>query len=517
MKWLWQNKLVIFLAFVKFILPLVVINPVWELHRDEYLYYQQGQHLALGFLESPPLLSLLAYLSSLAGGSVFTIKFWPALFGALTLLVTTAMVKELGGKLFAQVIAASGILFSAYMRVHYLFQPNFLDIFFWTLSAYFLICYINTQQNKFLYCLSIALALGWWSKYSVLFFIAAIILSLLLTRHREIFKKKAFWMAVSLGLLLIIPNILWQYFHKFPVIVHMKELRETQLQYINKTDFIKEQILMLLPVVFVWIAGLMWLLKNSTYRIIAFMYLVVLILLLAGSGKNYYSLGAYPMVLAAGSVWLEKISINRRWIKYASVPVIVVLSVLLVPVLLPLQTPKKMVAFNQKYKLREVGLLKWEDLRDHDLQQDFADMLGWKELSAKSEKFYHSLSPAEQSDCMIYCRNYGQAGALKYYGIDEAFKSKVSCDNGTFLLWISPRLYFKHLIFIGRQMPDKDDEVFNHFREVTIIDSVSDPLSRQFGDKIIFYHDADSIALKLARDGLNEMKQQFMLSPPVSR
>ena len=88
--------------------------------------------------------------------------------------------------------------------------------------------------------------------------------------------------------------------------------------------------------------------------------------------------------------------------------------------------------------------------------------------------------------------------------------NKTICDNGTFLLWIPPDLDFKNLIFIGRSMPDKDDEVFNHFEKVTIIDSVSNPLSRQFGDKIIFFENADSSASRLAREGLNEMRSEFI-------
>lgn len=509
MNWLQQNKLIAFLALVKFILPFFFSNPVWELHRDEYLYYQQGQHLNFGFLENPPLIGLLCYISSLFGGSYFWIKCWPALFGAFTLLVTAAIVKELGGKLFAQFVAALGILFSAYMRIHFLFQPNMLDIFFWTLSAYYLLRYINTKQNKYLYLLSFALALGWWSKYSVIFFIAAIVLTILLTKHRNIFTKKHVWLAILTGVILITPNILWQYFHKFPLLHHMEELQETQLRYINKADFLKDQVLLLVPVFFVWTGGLIWSLVNKQYRIIGYMYLVVIILLMLGSGKSYYSLGAYPMLLAAGGVWLERISAKRIWIQYAAVSVILVLALPFVPVLLPMQSPKAMAVFNEKYQIGKLGLLKWEDQHDHPLQQDFADMLGWKELTQKAEKFYTGLPDSIKDNAFIYCRNYGQAGALKYYSKDLSFRSKVFCDNGTFLLWIPPNIDFKHMIFIGRRMPGSDDEVFNHFEKKTIIDSVTNPLSRQLGDKIIFFENADSVAAKLAREGLNEMKGEF--------
>jgi hypothetical protein len=215
------------------------------------------------------------------------------------------------------------------------------------------------------------------------------------------------------------------------------------------------------------------------------------------------------MLLAAGGVWLERISITRIWIRFAAVGVILLLALPFVPVLLPMQSPKAMATFNQKYKLEKIGILKWEDLDNHPLQQDFADMLGWKELTEKAENFYHSLPIDEQQNTTVYCRNYGQAGALKYYSTDTAFRQRVFCDNGTFLLWLPHDLNFKNLVFVGRRMPDKDDEVFNHFEKVTLIDSVTNHLSRQMGDKIIFFQNADSVAAKLARDGLDEMKAEF--------
>src|SRR6476620_6949808 len=201
-----ENIFILLLIVLKFFLPFLLQNPAYELHRDEYLYYQQGQHLDFGFLENPPLIGLLGYISSLFGGSIFWIKFWPSLFGALTLYITVLLVREFGGKLYAQILAGLGILFSAYLRIHFLFQPNFLDIFFWTLSAYYLVRFINSSSHVYIFYLAVSLALGWYSKYSVLFFITALLLAILLTYHRSIFLKKQFWIAFALGFLLIVPN-----------------------------------------------------------------------------------------------------------------------------------------------------------------------------------------------------------------------------------------------------------------------------------------------------------------------
>lgn len=505
-----HQTIIILLAALKFVLPFLLHHPSFELHRDEYLYYEQGQHLSLGYLENPPLIGVLAYISSILGGSFFVIKFWPAFFGALTLLLTVGIVKELGGKLFAQIVASLGILFTAYLRVHFLFQPNFLDIFFWTLSAYFLIRFINTADNKFLYLLSASLALGWWSKSSVLFFAIGIVVSLLLSQYRMIIFKKHFWLAVLLGAIIILPNVYWQYMHRWPLIHHMQELRETQLKYIDKSDFIKDQLLLLLPVAFVWLGGLVWLLKNRHFRIVVFVYLCVIFLLMLGSGKGYYALGAYPMLLAAGGVWLERITFSKPFYRYTTVVVILLLSLPLVPILMPMHPQLQMAENNKRYKLKNLGILKWEDQEDHALQQDFADMTGWKEMATKTESYFKMLPNAQRVSTVVYCRNYGQAGALKYYAQNNFYKSKIICDNGTFVLWIPDEIYFKNLLFVGEEMPGKDDEVFQHFQKMTVIDSVANPLSREYGTKIIYFENADNEAYKIATAGLQQMKSVFI-------
>jgi hypothetical protein len=231
--------------------------------------------------------------------------------------------------------------------------------------------------------------------------------------------------------------------------------------------------------------------------------------LMFGSGKGYYALGAYPMLIAAGCVAIERFSFNKYWFRYAITAFVLALGLPVIPLLLPMYAPEEMAQFNKKYNIEALGLLKWEDQENHPLQQDYADMIGWKELATKANRAYQQLPESTKAATVIYCRNYGQAGALKFYG-PPAFRNKVISDNGTFLLWIPEDLKFQNLLFIGSHMPDKDDVVFQHFKKTTTIDSVTNTLSRQFGDRVIFFEQADSIVSSLANMGLKEMKKQFI-------
>ncbi len=497
--------LILLLAVVKFTLPFFLQSNVYELQRDEFLYYHQGQHLALGYMENPPLLSYLGAISSLLGGSVFWIKFWPAFFGAATLVVTCLLAAELGGKKFAQFLAGLAICTGAYLRVYALFQPNILDVFFWTLSFYFFVRYINDKQTKILFCFFISLALGFWGKYSVVFVAAGIFAGLLLTHHRKIFAEKKLYIAALAGLLFILPNVWWQYGHNWPLLHHMKELQETQLKFGSPVDFLKEQLMMLIATALIWLAGLGWALKNKQWRFLAYSYFVIILLLILGRGKSYYALGIYPMLLAAGAVAWERMTQKSVWVRYIFCMLIIGFTSLILPMLLPIWEPGKLASFYKKAGVEH----KWEDQKNHDLPQDFADMLGWKELTTKTEKYFQSLPGSVKANTVIYCMHYGQAGSLRFYSNNKEFINRVITDNGSFLLWIPDTLSFKHMIFVGGKMPGKDDEVFQHFEKVTIADSVTNIYSRQLGDKIIFFENADDKALQIAKEGLSKMKKQF--------
>ncbi len=497
--------LILFLAGIKFILPFLIQSPLYELHRDEYLYYQQGLHPALGFMENPPLISWLATLSSAMGGSFFWIKLWPSLFGAATLVIACLMTAQLGGKRFAQLLTGVAMLTGVFMRMHFLFQPNFLDVFSWTLALYFLIRYTNEEKNSLLYAFAGSLAIGWWSKYSIVFIAAAIVFGLLLSKERKLFARKHFYNACAVALLLILPNIAWQHMHNWPLVWHMKELQETQLRFVNPFDFIKEQFFLLLPVVIVWIAGTIWLAKQKKWRWLLWVYLGVLALLLLGKGKAYYAAGIYPMLLAAGAVAWEAFSQKRKWIRYAITTLILGFSWLIYPLLLPAWEPQKLAAFHKEAGVKH----KWEDLQYHDLPQDFADMLGWKELTQKTEQFYHSLPDSIQSHTIILGSNYGEAGALQYYAQDTAFARKVVSTNGSFLLWLPGNFSFEHILFINETEPSSEKDLFHHFSSHTVVDSVTHAYSRQKGTKIIFYQHITEEGKQWVKAAVQQLKDKL--------
>src|SRR5579862_9059214 len=118
-----SNRLIFFFALLKFVIPFLLQDPIYEPHRDELLYLAEARHMAWGYMEVPPLLSVFAWLTNVLGGSMVAIKIWPALFGALTYLLTGRMILSLGGRRLALVIGFLPFVLGAWLRMFFLFQP----------------------------------------------------------------------------------------------------------------------------------------------------------------------------------------------------------------------------------------------------------------------------------------------------------------------------------------------------------------------------------------------------------
>lgn len=485
--------MIVFLALLRFILPYLLQNSFYEPHRDEYLYLIEGRHPAWGFMEVPPMMSVLAWITHFLGDGFFWIKFWPSLTGSICFVLTARIAVSLGGKNFSIFLCFLPFVFTGYLRLFFLFHPNFLDVFFWTLLSFSIVRYVQTQKYRWLYLFGISAGLGMMSKYAIAFYVLAFFIAMLLTRQRQVFLKKQFYFALTLALLIFLPNLLWQYNHRFPVVTHMKELQSEQLQFIDPANFLMGQLVMFLPCFFIWLWGLAWSgFKRSAiqYRPLFWAYLAVLLILLVSHGKDYYSAGAYPVLFAFGAYYLETISLRSRFLRIAFVTFPVLLGILIMPIIMATSRPEVLAHYYQSLHVEKTGALRWEDQKNHPLPQDFADMVGWKETALKAGAVYQNIPDSEKSKTMVYCRGYFFAAALNFYR-KEAGLPEVYSDDASFLFWMPDHYDVKNLILIAHHIPDRDDSVFQQFRSMTVKDSLSDPLAREQGVKVILYQQAN--------------------------
>jgi hypothetical protein len=188
---------------------------------------------------------------------------------------------------------------------------------------------------------------------------------------------------------------------------------------------------------------------------------------------------------------------------YSSCGIALIIGACLIPIILPVWKPARLARFNKKYGIEN----KWEDQQLHPISQDFADMLGWKELTEKTERFYLSLPQATRDSTLIFAGNYGEAGALSYYGKNSSFKKQVRSINGSFILWLPAQLQFRNMIFIDEDLPE--EKLLASFEHASVIDSISNPDARESGTRIYWFTDVRAPAVPAINKKFNEMKKAY--------
>lgn len=463
------KKTLILLSFIilKFVLQYSLISSDYDLQRDEYLHLDQAHHLAWGYLSVPPFTSWISYLIYLLGNSVFWVKFFPALFGALTIVVVWKTIEELKGSLFALVLGATCVFFSALLRLNTLYQPNSFDVLCWTTFYFILIKYINSENTKWLFILAVVFAFGFLNKYNIGFLIIGLIPAILLTEERKIFAQPKLYIAFVLGLLLIAPNLLWQYNNGFPVVHHMKELAETQLVNVDRLEFLKSQLFVFIGSFFVILSGWLALLLYKPfhrYRILFWSIIFTLAVFMYLKAKDYYAIGLYPIYISFGSVYLAD-KLKEGWKRYLK-PVLMLLPLLFFIPMYKIDFPNKSPEYivNHAKEYEKYRKNRWEDGKDHLLQQDFADMLGWKELAVKVDSVAATLPDLEYT--LILCDNYGQAGAINFYTTNQ--KVIAHSFNADYINWLPLDMKIKDVILVKE---DNDDDK-ERKTEIPLFDTV---------------------------------------------
>lgn len=504
--WIRSWWIVILFGIVKLLLHFLT-NTNYELHRDAFMYVDLGNHLAWGYHSVPPSIAVIANISRfLLGDTTFAIRFFPAIAGVLSIILIGIMVKEAGGGKWAQFFACLAFLAApAFLRSNTLFQPVSFNQFYWLLLAFLLFRLIHTGQAFYWYLIGIVAGLAFLNKYSVVFYLFGIIAAILLTPLRVWLRKPQPYMAMAVAGLIALPNLIWQVNHHWPVINHMQELAETQLVHVRLDIFLTEQIMMFLPVFFIWVFGLVYvgfLKDGKAYRAYAWIYLAVVLLLIVLRGKHYYTIGLYSSLFVFGGLFMEKyLSGKLGFLKYVLIIFVLAVSVVALPISLPILKPE---AFIQFYKsMGREKTERWEDGEYHDLPQDYADMIGWGELSRMVGETYQKLTPAQQARCLIMANNYGESGSVNFYGTKYDLPPVISF-NDSYIYWAPDSIAAAYLIKIGDS--DNLGELFHH---VEITGRISTSYARQKGTPVYFCADPKTDINRVYQEELQRRLKRY--------
>jgi hypothetical protein len=490
-------------------------NDLWSFHRDEFLYMALGSHLDWGYWSNPPFVGFMSWLAQgffggVEGISVAELRFIPALFSVGLISLACLIVKEFGGKIPA--IAMTGVLMMAcpgFLRPGMMFMPVIFEIFFWTLYSWLIIKYLKTTNNSYLLWLGLAIGIGMLNKYSTIFYVIGILVGMVLTNHRKLFQNRRFYVAIGISVLIALPNVFWQASVNFPVFSHMSGLRESQLVNVSIMNFIIDQILMCFPALIIWLSGFYWLFKKSNpMKFLGWISLTIMLAFLIMSGKGYYTLGIYPLLIAAGSVQLEHFFYSKKG-KWGWMGLLIFAFISgwqLMPFSAPILSQEKMIDFceNVKTNYKFEDPMRWEDGEIHHLPQDYADMIGWNELAEIVKKGYSKRNLNTQN-CLVYAENYGQAGAIEHFsnGLID-----VNSFADSYRLWVEEKIpeSVNHLIYVNDEL---GEDISALFEKIEVIGSIQNPLAREQGTTVYLCSQPNRSFKEFWEEKVKEVKNHF--------
>ena len=413
----------------------------YDFFRDELYFIVCGRRPSFGYVDQPPLVPLISAASQAFGHSLPLLRVWPAIAAAAVVIVACALARLLGGGRFA--VALTGIatatcpLFGGLTGT---FNTSAYEPLAWTLVAYLFARAAVLEDRRAMLWAGLVIGVELEVKYQIPFYVIPLVLAVAATQQRRILA----WPQTGAGALIAIavaaPSAIWQVAHGLPFAELLKAGSAGKNAVYPVADFLVNQVLIINPIFApAWIAGAVAACAAPRFaraRFLGYAFVGTYLLMIVLHAKDYYLAGLYAPMLAAGAVVIEGAvqSVALRTV-YAAFGGIV--GALTWPTLLPILDPPQVAAYD--HALHMQPKVQENSMRGELIGQGLADQLGWRDLEATVARVYRSLSPEDRKRAAIIASNYGEAGAIDFYGAADGLPPALSGHN-QYWLW-GPRGY----------------------------------------------------------------------------
>ena len=400
-------------------------NAQYDFHRDSLYYLDSARHPAWGYVDYPPVTPTIARFSLwLFGASVWGLRLWPSLGGAVMVVLAALIARELGGGRAARLLAALGAATSlVLLGANWLFQTVTFDQVVWLSALLVFARLVRTGDRRLWLAIGVAIGVGLETKYTVIALALGVAAATVFTRLRRDLVTPWPWAAIAIALVIFLPNLVWQVANGWPSVEYTLNHKSAQSVDFSPLTFLSDQLALIGPIAIpVWIAGMWWLWRDSARRALGWAAAVPFVVYLF-VGKSYYVGPLHPFLLAAGACAIEGFTATRRsWVRPATAIALTVQALVLLPIALPV-LPEAAMARSSLPALRK----------------DFADTVGWHDLVSQVAAVYRSLPADERAQAVIITDNYGEAGAINTYGAAAGLPTAYS-GQLTYWYWKPPRL-----------------------------------------------------------------------------
>jgi hypothetical protein len=332
-----------------------------------------------------------------------------------------------------------------FLGLHATLNTTVFEPLAWTLFALLSLRAIEDHPRYWLWAGLVA-GVALEAKYAIPFFAVPLLLGLMVSKQRGALFTWQAAAGVALAAVIALPSAIWQLTHGLPFLQLMHAAKEKN-ELVPPLTFALNQLLVMNPLLApLWLAGIVYGFLQPRARFLSIAFAGVFAEMLLLHGKDYYVAPAYGVAFALGAValvrWVPWGAVRGVWLAGAAA-----FACVAAPLALPLLPPETLVRYmaaihqtpQQQEKLQ----------RGVQLPSEMADMLGWPELATKVAAVWQSLPDRRQAG--IFATNYGEAGALQFFG-DEDVRGHVRSGHNQYWLWGANELADapKVLVVIGR-------------------------------------------------------------------
>ena len=455
---------------------------------DELYYLACSRHLDWGYVDQPPLIAVVTWLVRVVlGESLAAIRLLPALAGVAEVLFTALIARELGGKRFAQALAAMATLVApGILGADGILTMNAFEPLFWMGCAYLLIRMIKTENTKLWIWFGVLAGFGVENKYSMLIFGAGLVLGLVLGPGRRLLMSRWLWIGGVIAFLIFLPNLIWNIQHHFPFLELQANIRASGRDVpLGPIAFFRQEILLMHPLTLpIWLAGVWFYFfteAGKRFRANGWAWIFTAAVIVTLSPRVYYLFPAFPVLFAGGGVLWEQLLARPRlaWLRVTYPAAMLLAGAVLAPLAIPLLPPETYIRYTKAIGLQQPAI---ETHELGPLPQIFADQFGWEEMAAAVARVYNSLPPEVRARTAIFAQNYGQAGAIDLFGPKYGLPPAIS-GHQSYFLW-GPRGYTGESMIV---MDDRQKTLERLFTRVQKAASVYHPYSMPYEHFDVYY------------------------------
>jgi 4-amino-4-deoxy-L-arabinose transferase-like glycosyltransferase len=434
----------------------------WD--RDELYFLAASRHLALGYVDFPPLVAVLGFaVRHVAGNSLDALRITCLACGVGTVLLVALTARELGGRLWAQFGAALAWAVTPFvLGSASIFHPTWLDALSWAAFLYVATRILVRPEPRLWPVLGVIAGLGMEAKYTIVFLLVAFVVALA-AFERKALRSRGFWIAAGIAVLFTLPNLFWQVRHGWPSLDFASSQNDKTASDTTRPAYVADLILFVGGVVVVAVTGVVWLWRRRL-RALAAVPVIVTVVFFLERGRPYYPLPAATVAIAAGAVamqgWRPR---RRRWV----VGTVVVLQLLVLLVIAPVVVPV--------YSAR--GAIKHGYMK----ASFFKDEIGWPELTTQVVRAWDGLPAADRANGAVVARNYGEAAALELYG--KGRLPLVVSGHLSWQFWHPSSMPERHLVMVD-YYPDELRRLCTSWRVVDHIRNRLDYANEELGNPV---------------------------------